>query len=61
MTAKQVMRFLTVAEIAEVLAVSQRSVRRWIASEELLAHRFGCQVRISEIDFRAFISGRRVV
>ena len=38
---------------------STRSVRRWIAAGELLAHRFGRQVRISEVDLRAFMDWRR--
>jgi excisionase family DNA binding protein len=53
-------RFYTVAEIADMLVVSLRTVRRWIAEKELLAHKFGRQVRISEIDLRAFLERRRV-
>ncbi|MGC1179179.1 MAG: helix-turn-helix domain-containing protein [Methyloceanibacter sp.] len=52
-------RFYTVAGVAELLAVSTRSVRRWIAAGELLAHRFGRQIRISELDLRAFVEWRR--
>jgi excisionase family DNA binding protein len=44
---------LLVAHVADSLAVSPRSVRRWIATGELLAHRFGRQVRISESELRA--------
>jgi excisionase family DNA binding protein len=60
MNTKSPMRFYTIAQVADLLAVSPRSVRRWVASEELLAHKFGRQVRISETDLRAFIERRRV-
>ena len=56
MSTKSLARFYTVAQVANMLAVSQRSVRRWISAGELLAHRFGRQVRISEIDLRAFLA-----
>lgn len=49
-------RFYTVAQIADMLTVSPRTVRRWIGSGELLAHKFGRQVRISEIDLKAFLA-----
>jgi excisionase family DNA binding protein len=55
MNAKPVTRFYTVAQVAELLAVSTRSVRRWIVRGELLAHKFGRRVRISEIDLRVFV------
>jgi excisionase family DNA binding protein len=61
MSTKPINRFYTVAQVADLLAVSHRSVRRWIAAGELLAHKFGRRVRISEIDFRAFIATRRAV
>jgi excisionase family DNA binding protein len=59
MSSRPITRFYTVAQVAELLAVSTRSVRRWIAAGELLAHKFGRQVRISEIDLRAFVEWRR--
>jgi excisionase family DNA binding protein len=59
MSTKSPMRFYTIAQVADLLAVSPRSVRRWVASEELLAHKFGRQVRIAEIDLRAFVERRR--
>ncbi len=59
MSSKPMTRFYTVAGVAELLAVSTRSVRRWIAAGELLAHRFGRQIRISELDLRAFVEWRR--
>ena len=59
MSTKPMARFYTVAQVADLLAVSTRSVRRWIARGELLAHKFGRQVRISEIDLRAFVQWGR--
>lgn len=47
-------RYLTVGEIAEVTAMSERQVWRWIESGELPAHDFGRSVRIKESDFAAF-------
>ena len=59
MSTKWFTRFYTIAQVANMLAVSSRSVRRWIAAGELLAHKFGRQVRISEIDLKAFVEWRR--
>jgi len=59
MSSKPLPRFYTVEQVANLLSVSQRSVRRWIAARELLAHKFGRQVRISEIDLRAFVDWRK--
>ena len=57
MTSKPVSRFFTIKQIAEQLSVSTRSVRRWIARGELLAHKFSRQVRVSELDLRTFLEG----
>lgn len=53
------MRFLTVAEIAELLRVRQETVYRWIKDRELAAIHLGRTVRISEADFDAFIKNRK--
>jgi excisionase family DNA binding protein len=53
------LRFFTVSDVAEFLDVSTRTVRRWIKSGDLPAHRFGAAVRISETDLRAFAAARR--
>ena len=47
-------RFFTIIDVANFLDVSPRTVRRWIKSELLVAHRFNGLVRISEADFQAF-------
>lgn len=52
-------RFFTIAQVASLLSVSQRTVRRWIAANELLAHKFGSGVRISEVDLKAFLAVSR--
>jgi excisionase family DNA binding protein len=59
MSSKPITPFYTVAQVAELLVVSTRSVRRWIAAGELFAHKFGRQIRISELDLRAFVEWRR--
>ena len=52
-------RFFTVAEVAEAVDVSTRTVRRWIKSGELAAHHFGAVVRIAESDLKAFLAQHR--
>ncbi len=51
--------FWTVQGIAEHLDVSERSVHRWIDSGDLVVHRFGRSVRISDNDLRAFQAQHR--
>jgi excisionase family DNA binding protein len=53
------MRFFTVAEVAEIVGVSVRTVRRWIRRGDLVAHRFGSAVRIADSDLKAFIARQR--
>jgi excisionase family DNA binding protein len=52
-------RFFTIADVAEQLDVATRTVRRWINSGDLVAHRFGGVVRIAEGDLRAFLAAHR--
>jgi len=54
-----VRRFYTTCEVAELLDVSTRSVRRFIETGELIAHWFGRSVRIADEDLRAFLARRR--
>ncbi len=51
--------FYSVHEIAEQLDVSERTVRRWIASGELVAYKLGRAVRVSDSDLRDFLARRR--
>jgi excisionase family DNA binding protein len=54
-----VARFFTISQVAEILELSTRSVRRLIKKKKLVAHYFGSAVRIAEVDLRAFIAGHR--
>jgi excisionase family DNA binding protein len=47
---------ITVAEIANRLCVSERSVCRWIDVDTLKVHRLGRARRISEADFESFLA-----
>jgi excisionase family DNA binding protein len=49
----------TVLEVAELLKVSDKTVRRWIKAGDLIAHRLGHQLRLTEADVAAFIRQRR--
>ena len=51
---------LTIAEIAEQLRVSNRTVRNWIDSGNLKAFKFGLQYRVNKKDFEEFIKNSEV-
>jgi excisionase family DNA binding protein len=53
------MRFYSIAEVAEIIGVSRRTVRRWIAKKDLIAHHFGRSVRIAEDDLKIFLAQHR--
>jgi excisionase family DNA binding protein len=52
-------RFFTVAEVADAVNVSVRTVRRWIKRGDIIAHHFGTAVRIAESDLKAFLAQHR--
>jgi excisionase family DNA binding protein len=52
-------RFYTTRDVSDSLEISSRTVSRWIASGELIAHRFGRSVRIASDDLRGFLATRR--
>ncbi len=52
-------KFYSVPQVAELLGVSERSVWRWLDQRELIAHRFGRSVCISEEHLRAFLAKNR--
>jgi excisionase family DNA binding protein len=52
-------KFFTIAEVAELLRVSTRTVRRWIKPGGLVAHQFAGVVRIAEANLRAFLALHR--
>jgi excisionase family DNA binding protein len=56
---REQIKFFAIHEVAEQLGVSTRTVRRWIESMELVAHRFGRAVRIAERDLQAFVAMHR--
>jgi excisionase family DNA binding protein len=47
---------LTIGRIAEQLDVSERTVRRWIDDNKLVAHRIGRTIRIAPSDLGAFLA-----
>jgi excisionase family DNA binding protein len=56
---KSTTKLFTIKEIAECVGVCERTVRRWIEKGILIPHRFNGPVRISEADFRAFLTVHR--
>lgn len=58
-TPSRVPQFLSVRAVADRLAVSTKTIRRWIKRGDLRPHYFGGQVRISEDDVANFIAARR--
>ena len=50
---------LTLAQTAEVLQISTKTLYRWIEAGDLITHRIGHQLRISEADLQMFIRIRR--
>ena len=53
-------QLLTIAQAAERLALSRRTVERLIERRELRAVRFGRSVRVTERELAAFVAARRV-
>jgi excisionase family DNA binding protein len=49
-------RLLTVAEVAEEVKMSEKTVRRWEKSGDLHFHRLGRQLRVSEDDLALFLN-----
>jgi excisionase family DNA binding protein len=56
---RPVTQLRTIAETAELLNTSTRTVRRFIASGALPVHRLGRSVRISDADIAAFLAATR--
>ena len=50
--------FLTPLEVAHKLAISERSIRRWIAEGQLPIVRFGRSVRVPMYQYKAFVAQR---
>jgi excisionase family DNA binding protein len=52
-------KFYAIKTVAEALEVSPRTIRRWVAKGDLVAHRVDGVVRIAESDLRAFLDRHR--
>lgn len=52
-------RLLAIAQVADLLQVSAKTVRRWIDAGNLPIHRLGRQIRISASDLEDFLKSRR--
>ena len=50
---------LKVSKVAKVCDCSEKQVRRWIDSRELVAHRLGRLIRIAPKDLETFLKMRR--
>jgi excisionase family DNA binding protein len=50
---------LTIAQVAERLSISTKSVRRLAASGMLRIHRIGGTVRVSKEDLQIYLAGQR--
>jgi excisionase family DNA binding protein len=48
-----------IKQTAKQLDVSTKTIRRWIEAGDLITHRIGHQLRISEPDLQTFIKTRR--
>jgi excisionase family DNA binding protein len=53
-------RFFTVLQVAERWGVCDKTVRRRIDDEKLIAHRLGHALRISEADLLAYEAAHRL-
>lgn len=51
--------WLTIIDVAELLQLSERTVRRWIESGDLAAHKLGRQWRISTRDLEEYLREQR--
>lgn len=56
---KALPRFNSIAKVAVLLDVSEKTIRREIERGELPVHRIGGRLRISEWDLAAYIASRR--
>ena len=51
-------RFLSIKEVAAFFRVSEKTVRRWIAAGQLVAHKLGRQWRIAPDEIERFLATR---
>ena len=57
---KEIDRLLSIPDIAEADQVSERTVRRWLKSGDLVGHLLGRQWRIAPRDHETFLKSRRM-
>ncbi len=53
-------KLLTIKQVAERCSVSDRTVRRWIKSGQLIAHKIGRMNRVAETDLAIFLTLQRM-
>ena len=58
-SAKAIKPLFTIRQTAEILQVSDKTVRRWIERRELEAYRLGRQWRVALPDIENFLKLRR--
>jgi excisionase family DNA binding protein len=52
-------KYYPIKAVAEALDVSPRTVKRWIANGDLIAHRVDRVVRVADTDLRTFLALHR--
>ena len=52
--------YYTLAEIAQRLKVSYRTVHRWVQAKELPAYKLATEWRVAESDLQAFLEARKI-
>ena len=52
--------YYTLAEIAQGLKVSYRTVYRWVQAGKLSAYKLGSDWRVAESDLQAFLDVRKI-
>jgi excisionase family DNA binding protein len=53
-------RMRSIREVAELFGVSEKSIRRWIETGQLGAHRLGRQWRIAPEEIERFLATRSI-
>lgn len=53
--------FMTIQEVADLLKVSNTTVRNWIKNEELRAMKLEREFRIAKIDLQRFVEERLTI
>ena len=52
---------LTTQEVAELLKVSEATVRSWIKNQELRAVKFEREFRVAKVDLESFLSTKATI